>query len=120
MASKRRLSHAGIAKSFNAGPRKYRVIVCKTDAAYKRYLDKHDVDASATDGEKGCTVQSIPAIILNAAKCEDALDLVHTYYHEVLHIVWFTWGQFSPADHNEVEIDGKALILTQILMTSRF
>lgn len=106
---------------FQAGYRTYRVKVCETP---EEYLAEH-VKAAApivqgTVTEKGCTIIPDGLILINAEEChDDEAMLLHTFFHEMLHAIWYAMGRHADEHHNEIEIDNIAGVMTQVYLSRK-
>ena len=47
------------------------------------------------------------------------VDMVHTFYHEVMHALLFSLGQFSNKQHDETTVDAWGDKLAQIMSTMK-
>lgn len=110
-----------IPKSFRAGAYTWTVKVCKTAEKYKREFERY---AGATlpaedQNSYGCTLFRACVILINLESIGGSETLLlHTFLHEVEHVVQDTCG-IPPGDHDEQEIDLRSGLLTQILLTGR-
>lgn len=104
--------------SFKAGGSRWRIVVKKTPSSYVKELIRRGVELDPkSHNDLGCTVRADRVIILNEDHHHTQEDFTHTLWHEIFHVIWFTWGDHGA--HNETEIDGKSAILAQILETAK-
>lgn len=102
-----------IPKSFRLGCRTWKVKVV-SDAKFRTIM--HDIDKKwdYENPPRGLCDAYISTIYINADHRSDE-DMLHTFWHEVVHAVLFSHGKFQNKDHDETLVDSWGDSLAQIM-----
>lgn len=101
---------------FKAGPRSWKLKAHKTEAAYQRAWSKGNPTEEPTHSYAHTCCNTCTVHFNMAAIGDDYELFMHTFMHELEHVVLFTLG-VNPDEHDEREVDIRAAIQAQILLS---